>query len=120
MPLFRRSIPRRALVAAVVGFVYGGLLLPTGGLPMALAGLGWGLLAVSLLFAHSFAYYSYLTWALVWMCWRAVLAFQGKAGHPVGAAMDVLVPLLSIGLLSASGYLEIIAARDDANENAAP
>lgn len=106
MALFRRGIPRRAFAAAALGFLYGVLVMPTGGAPMFAAGAGWAILALSLLFARPISYYAYVTWALLWMAWRGVLAFQGQGGPPIAAIVDVGVPLVSIVLLSASGYLE--------------
>lgn len=103
MVLFKQGIPRRASIGAFLGFLYSILMLTRGEL---LTALGWFLLSISLLFARPFAYYAYVTWALLWLVWRGVLAFQGQVPSVVWAVVDVLVPLLSIGLVSSSGYLE--------------
>lgn len=114
MPLFRRGLPKRAVAAAFLGFLYGVLYMPTGGGGMQpfLTGACWVLLSVALLFGRSFSYYSYVTWALLWMVWRGVLAFQGKVGNPFGAIFDVLLPLVSVALLSSSGYIETIRQQE--------
>jgi hypothetical protein len=113
MALFRRGLPKRAVVAAFLGFVYGALLMPIGGtLQSFLMGAGWVLLSVSLLFGRTLSYYSYVIWALLWMAWRGVLVFQGKAGNVLGAVFDVLVPLVSVALLSSSGYVEAVRGEE--------
>lgn len=111
--LFRRAIPRRAMWGAIIGFAYGALLLFIPDVRMKLAALGWGGLSVALLFARPFAYYTYITWALLWMAWKAVEAFQGRAGPVAGAALDVIIPLASVALLSSSGYLESAKGSSD-------
>ncbi|HUR69837.1 MAG TPA: hypothetical protein VM370_11385 [Candidatus Thermoplasmatota archaeon] len=109
--LFRQAIPRRALYGAIVGFVYSLLILPTGTFlgVLYVPAIGWFLLSIALLFARPFAYYTYVTWALLWLVWRGVLAFRGEAGPIFAAMLDVAFPLASIGLLSSSGYLEAVA-----------
>lgn len=106
--MFSRPIPRRAMWGALVGFVYAVLLVFIPDVRMKLAAVGWAVLAIALLFARPFAYYTYIAWALVWMAWKAVQAFQGEGGPVAAAALDVLVPLASIALLSSSGYLEAV------------
>lgn len=105
MALFRRGIPRRALVAAFVGFVYGGLVMPTGGTQTFLAGVGWVILSISLLFARPVSYYTFVAWGILWIAWKGVSIFRGDL-DPLLGALDVIVPLVSVGLLSSSGYLE--------------
>lgn len=112
MALFRRGLPKRAVAGAFLGFVYGALLMPLPGTYTFAAGVGWVLLSVGLLFGRPISYYTYVTWALLWMAWRGVLAFQGAAGHPLLAIVDVIVPLVSIVLLSSSGYVESVRAEE--------
>lgn len=103
MALFSRSLPRRAVLGALVGFLYSLIILLRGEL---LPALGWFLLSIALLFARPISYYGYLTWAILWLVWRGVAAFQGKFVSVALAVVDVVVPLLSVALLSSSGYLE--------------
>lgn len=110
MALFQRGIPRRATLGAFLGFVYSVLLL-TRGEGLGLAAVGWFLLAIGLLFARPVSYYGYVTWALLWLVWRGVIAFRGEVPSLLWAVVDVAVPLLSIALVSSSGYLEM--ARED-------
>lgn len=105
MALFRQGLPRRAVVGAFVGFLFGLVYMPTGGTREFVIGAVWVVLAVSLLFGRPLAYYTYVTWALLWMAWRGVLAFQGRM-QPLAGVIEVVVPLVSIVLLSASGYVE--------------
>lgn len=111
MPLFRRGLPRRAVAGAFVGFLYGALLFT---LPAAfgirLAGVGWGLLSVSLLFARTMAYYTWVVWALLWIAWKGLEAFRGVGGK--AAWVDVVVPLVALALVSSSGYLEALRPED--------
>lgn len=110
MPLFRRGLPRRAAIAAFIGFVYSVLLLGSElaqGLSPAPA-IAWFALSIALLFGHAVAYYGFVAWGLLWVAWRGVLAFQGKAGPLFGAALDVVVPLVAVALLSSSGYLLVV------------
>jgi hypothetical protein len=104
MALFSRAIPRRAAMGAFAGFLFSLYVLLTGALFTA---AGWFLLAVSLLFARAFSYYVYLTWAILWVAWRGVLTFRGELPWWIGA-IEVLAPLVSIGLLSSSGYVEAV------------
>lgn len=110
MALFKRGLPRRAVAGAFVGFLYGLLVMPTGfatgSNAVVMAGVGWALLSVALLFGRPFSYYVFLAWALLWIAWKGVLAFRGQGGHPLGVALDIIVPLLALALLSSSGYLE--------------
>lgn len=112
MALFRRALPRRAVAGAFVGFLYGALILmlpaPLG---IRLAGVGWGLLSTSLLFARPLSYYTWVVWALLWIAWKGVDAFRGVGG--AAAWIDVIVPLVALALVSSSGYLEAIRPPDD-------
>lgn len=107
--LFRRPIPRRAFVAAALGALYSFLLLPTPGpvavLGVNLGGVAWFLLAMGLLFLRPFAYYSYVTWGLLWAVWKSVLAWQAGPGW-YAHLPDVALPAVSVILLSSSGYVE--------------
>lgn len=105
MALFRRGLPRGAVVGAFLGFVYGVIVMPTGGTPMILAGIGWILLSVSLLFGRTYSYFTFIGWALLWAAWKGVLAFRGAGGPWIGVALDIALPLLAVALLSGSGYL---------------
>lgn len=107
MPLFHHNLPRRAVAGAFIGFLFGLAYMPTGGTREFVIGAVWAVLSVSLLFGRPVAYYTYLAWALLWMAWRAVLAFQGQA-HPIAGAIEVIVPLVSVALLSASGYVDTV------------
>ena len=107
MALFRQGLPRRAVAGAFIGFLFGLAYMPTGGAREFVIGAVWAVLAVSLLFGRPISYYTHIAWGLLWMAWRAVLAFQGGM-HPIAGAIEVLVPLVSIALLSASGYLEAV------------
>ena len=114
MALFRKRLPRRAAVAAFIGFVYSVLLLGSElaqGLTPAPA-IAWFALSIALLFGHAIAYYGFVAWGLLWVAWRGVLAFRGEAGPLLGAALDVVVPLVAVGLLSSSGYLAAIRPRE--------
>ena len=107
MPLFRRGLPRRAVAGALVGFLYGLLVMPTGfatgSTTTTLAGAGWALLSISLLFGRPFSYYTFLVWALLWIAWKGVLAFRAPG---IGILLDVVVPLLALALVSSSAYVE--------------
>jgi hypothetical protein len=105
MALFRRGIPRRAALGAFAGFLFSLYLLFSGALATA---LGWFLLSVSLLFGRAFSYYVYMVWAILWVAWRGVLTFRHEIPLWAGA-IEVLVPLVSIGLLSSSGYVEAVS-----------
>ena len=107
MALFRQGLPKRAVAGAFLGFVFGVLYMPTGGTREFLIGAVWAVFSVSLLFGRTFAYYTYVGWALLWMAWRGVLAFQGQVLVLAGV-IEVLVPLVSVGLLSSSGYVETV------------
>lgn len=113
MPLFRRGLPKRAVAGAFIGFVFGVLYMPTGGTREFLIGAVWVLFSIALLFGRSFAYYTYVGWALLWMAWRGVAAFQGKV-HPVAGIIEVVIPLVSIALLSSSGYVETVRPAEPA------
>jgi len=92
----------------MVGALYSFFLLPIPAerlsfLGVNLAGVAWLLLAVSLLFLRSFSYYAYVTWALLWIVWKSVLAWTERDWIHV---LDVVIPAASVLLLSASGYLD--------------
>lgn len=117
MALFRRGLPRRAVVAAFIGFVYSVLLLVSElaqGLSP-LPAVAWFALSIALLFSHAIAYYGFLTWAILWIAWRGVKTFRGEAGPVLGAIFDVLVPLAAVVLLSSSAYLEFVRASREAD-----
>lgn len=110
----RRPLPRRALVAAMLGAVYALLLLPAPQTPLGVnpIGAGWFLLAVSLLFLTPLAYHVYTTWSIVWVVWRGV-AFYRDGGHLGALALDLALPLVSVALLMSSGYLPVARAWRD-------
>lgn len=105
--MFRRPIPKRALVAAILGALYSFLLIPIPGayayFGVNLAGVAWLLLSIGLLFLQPLSYYAYVTWALLWIVWKGVLAWQARSWL---YALDVVLPLVSLALLTASGYLD--------------
>jgi len=110
MALFRQGLPRKATLGAFVGFVYSVIVLIRGDFG---AALGWFLLSISLLFAKPIAYYGFLTWAILWLAWRALLTFRGEAGPVLFAVLDVSAPLLAIALVSSAGYLEFVRGHPD-------
>jgi hypothetical protein len=116
MALFRRGIPRRALVGAFLGFLYGCLIMPTGGTQTFLAGVGWIILSISLLFSRPISYYVFVAWGILWVAWKGVAEYNllrdGEAWW-VGI-FDVLVPLACVALLSSSGYLDSAREHDAA------
>ena len=107
MALFSRAIPRRAAIGAFVGFLFSLYVLLSGEL---LTAAGWFLLSVSLLFARAISYYVFLVWAVLWVAWRGTIAFRREIPLWQGA-IEVLVPLVAIGLLSSSGYIEALGDR---------
>lgn len=113
MALFRQGLPKRAVAGAFVGFLFGALYMPTGGTREFVIGAVWIVLAVSLLFGRAFSYYTYVAWALLWMAWRAVAAFRGEASNVFAAVIEVVVPLVSVALLSSSGYVEAVRPRPE-------
>ena len=115
--LFRRPIPRRALVAAMLGALYSFLLLPLsvyafGG--VSLVGVAWFLLSISLLFLRALSYHAYTSWALLWIVFQGVRAYQAQEVSWFGVFLDVILPLTSVVLLVTSGYLQAAqAAREE-------
>lgn len=109
MALFRRGIPRRALAGAFLGFVYGGLVMPTGGTQVFFSGVGWVILSISLLFARPISYYVFVAWGILWTAWKGVALYDlVKAGQPWWLGiLDVIVPVVILALLSSSGYLDM-------------
>lgn len=107
MALFRRDIPRRALIAAFIGFVYGGLVMFVPGTQSLLVGGAWVVLSVSLLFGRSISYYTYVTWAIIWVVWKGVSIYRGDITPWYIGLVDVIVPGVSAALISSSGYLEM-------------
>ena len=111
MALFRHAIPRRALVGAVVGAVYGFLLLvaiPLDGFPLLPLGLavGWFLLSIGLLFLQPLSFTAFTSYALLWIVWRGILYVRaGTTPFLQFFADDVLLPLLALILVGTSGYL---------------
>jgi hypothetical protein len=105
--LFRRAIPRRALLAAVLGVLYAFLILPAPEttLGVSLLGVAWFILSLSLLFAVPLAYHIYTTWGLVWIVWRVVAYFREPVA-PLFAVTDLILPVASVVLLMTSNYLE--------------
>lgn len=108
MALFRRGIPRPALIAAFIGFVYGGLIMPTGGTREFLEGVGWVILSISLLFGRTISYYTYVTWGILWVVWKGVLLFRGEIAPWYLGIVDVIIPGVSLALISSSGYLDMV------------
>lgn len=104
--VFRRPLPRRATLAAVLGALYALLILPK---PDALLGVNylgvaWFLLALSLLFLLPLAYHAYSTWALVFVVMRGVGYYRDAAPWWV-PVVDLALPTLSVLLLMSSSYL---------------
>lgn len=101
----------------MLGALYSFLLLPIPGpytyVGVNLAGVAWLLLSIGLLFLQPLSYYAYVTWGLLWVVWKSVLAWQERSWVH---ALDALLPALSVILLTASGYLDAAheaKARDD-------
>lgn len=118
--LFRRSIPRRAFVAAALGALYAFLLFPTPdpmfpGLGVNLAAVAWLLMGIGLLFLQPIAYHAYMTWSLVWVVWRSVVAYREGSWVYV---FDVVIPTVSLVLLLTSSYLADARAAKAADEAA--
>src|SRR5581483_10623115 len=107
MALFRRPIPRRALVGAVIGAVYASLLLLANPnfdlLPLGLA-VGWLLLSVGLLFLQPFAFTAFTAYAILWLVWRSI-SYARSSGVPFVEFFvnDALIPLLALILVGSSG-----------------
>ena len=102
-----RRVPRRALLAATLGALYGVLILPAPGtlLGVALPGVSWFILAASLLFLHPLAYHTYSFWGLVWIVWRGVGYARAPSGPLWALALDLALPVASVALLITSRYL---------------
>lgn len=116
--LFRRSIPRRAFVAAALGALYAFLLLPTPdpmfpGLGINLAAVAWLMLSIGLLFLRTISYHAFMTWGLVWVVWRSVVAYREGSWVYV---FDVVIPTVSIVLLLTSAYLHDARAAKEADD----
>lgn len=108
---FRRQLPRRALVAAALGALYGLLLLPAPStlVGVSAVGVAWFALSLSLLFLRPLAYHTFTAWTILWVVWKGfenVRAFQGVL--PV--VLDIGMPAAAFALLLTSGYLQ--AARE--------
>lgn len=120
-PLFRRPIPKRALVAAILGAVYSFLLIPIPGaytfFGVNLAGVAWLLLSIGLLFLQPLSYYAYVTWGLLWVVWKGVVAWQARSWI---FALDVILPAVSVLLLTASGYLDAAHEAKAEDEGVSP
>lgn len=109
---FVRRLPRRALLAASLGALYGLLLLPA---PDTVAGVtavgvAWFVLSLSLLFLTPLAYHAFMAWAILWAVWKGfenARAFQGVL--PV--ALDIGMPAAAFLLLLTSGYLQAAGER---------
>jgi hypothetical protein len=118
----RQPIPRRALLAATLGALYGLLILPAPEsiLGVTLYGVVWFVLSASLLFLHPIAYHVFVFWGILWTVYRVIEnasagSFAPSAGASfLGAMLDVALPALSFVLLWRSGYLTAAkAARGD-------
>ena len=104
----RRPVPRRALLAATLGALYGLLILPAPDtvLGIYLPGVAWFVLAASLLFVIPIAYHVYTFWAILWIVYRGVSFFRSGSASYAGVAVDVLLPLASLALLFTSRYMD--------------
>jgi hypothetical protein len=104
--MLRRSLPRRALLAATLGALYGLLILPAPAsiLGVTLYGVVWFLLSASLLFLHPIAYHAFVFWGILWVVWRGIRHAQASAGA-LTMILDLVLPLASLALLMMSGYL---------------
>jgi hypothetical protein len=107
----RPPIPRRALLAATLGAVYGTLILFSAGddTTVILVATAWFLLSISLLFTTPLAYHAFTTWAILWLVWKVVLYARGGTGRTlVELALDDLsFPVACLALLMTSRYLAV-------------
>jgi hypothetical protein len=109
----RRPIPRRALLAATLGALYGLLILPAPETTLGITvyGVTWFVLAATLLFLLPLSYHVYVFWGLLWTVYRGIDnarsgLFSPSAGAGfVGALLDVGFPIASLALLFRSDYL---------------
>ena len=99
-------VPRRALLAAMAGALYGLLILPApqSVLGVTLEGVTWFLLSLTLLFLIPLSFHVYSAWAILWIVYRSVLFV--RAGDLGLLALDLALPLASLALLVTSGYLD--------------
>lgn len=108
-----KRLPRRALVASMLGALYGLLVLPDPRpeslLGINAVGVAWFALSLALLFLTPLAYHAFSLWAILWVAWKGVEAFQAYPGH-LGLVLDVGMPAVAFLLLLTSGYL--MAARE--------
>ena len=109
--LGRPPVPRRALVAAALGALYGILILPAPEtvLGITLTGVAWFVLSLSLLFVLPLAYHAYTFWAILWVVYRGIAHFRAGDGNLLLLALDVAMPIASLALLMTSGYLQAAA-----------
>lgn len=109
--MLRRPIPRRALLAATLGALYGLLILPAPEslLGVTLFGVVWFLLSASLLFLHPIAYHALVFWGILWVVWRGITHARAQAGAAT-TALDLALPLASLALLMTSGYMRAAQA----------
>src|SRR5688500_9706980 len=113
--MLRRPLPRRALLAATLGALYGLLILPTPDslLGVSMLGVAWFVLSASLLFVHPVAYHAFVFWGILWVVWRGIGHARSGEGA-VGIALDLVLPVASLALLMMSGYMRAAqAARGD-------
>lgn len=106
---FVQRLPRRALIAAMLGAAYGILWLPlTPRIPLidvGAPGVAWFALSLALLFRTALAYYTFTAWTLLWVVWKAMEYAQDYQGA-LPVLLDVGVPAAAFLLLLTSGYLE--------------
>src|SRR5205823_6641259 len=100
----RPPVPRRALLAATIGALYGLLILPAPATVIGVTwqGISWFLLSVGLLFVIPLAYHAYTFWAILWPVYRGVQFFR-SGGDITDLALALIASLSSLTLLFTSG-----------------
>lgn len=102
-------LPRRALIAATLGALYGLLILPAPATVLGISwpGVAWFVLAAGLLFLHPVSYHGYSFWAILWVVYLGIV--HARAGTFIPLALHAPLPAASLYLLMTSGYREAAA-----------
>lgn len=110
MARLRRPLPRRALLAAALGALYGLTILPAPQtvIGVTLPGVTWFVLSLCLLFVLPIAFHVYSAWAILWLLYLGITLVPAGALLPF--ALHLPLPLASLALLMTSGYLELSRA----------
>lgn len=113
------ALPRRALLGALLGFLYAITILPnwflgvdasvaaTLGFAVSVFGVVWLLLAFGLLLLRPLFYHIYCAWAILWVVYRGMNLYPA----PLALVSDAALPLASLVLLMTSGYLPAAEAQ---------